>query len=137
MNKETVLIDSSIWVDYFNKTRATTTNKVQTLISENQAVINPIIRLEILSGAKSRKQFNNLSDFLLGLSSLTIDKKVYDHAEKLRFQMRKSGFTISLPDVLIASTAIIFNCSLLHHDEHFDLIARYYPELKNLTQTDP
>jgi hypothetical protein len=135
MNKP-VLIDSSIWVDYFNKARTTTTSKVQTLIRKNQAVINPIIRLEILTGAKSKKQFNNLSDFLLGLTSLKIDKKVYGQAEQLRFEMRKAGFTIPIPDVLIASTAITFDCPLLNCDEHFDVIARYYHELKNITQTN-
>lgn len=129
MNK-IVLIDSSIWVDYFNGISSSTTKQVQQLIKENLAVINPIIRLEILTGAKSKKQFNNLSDFLLGLNSLSIDENVYRQAEQLRFRMRKLGLTIPLPDVLIASTAIIFDCPLLHCDKHFNLIREYFSSLE-------
>jgi predicted nucleic acid-binding protein len=85
--------------------------------------ISPLIRLELLGGTKSPAEFNRLQSRLGALHRMPADEANWETAIQLAFKLRQGGKMIPYTDVLIASAAIVNNCTLLHCDRHFDLMA--------------
>lgn len=125
-----VLIDTSVWIEHFHGHHAAVRRRLYGLLRGRQAAINPIIRMEILTGAKDDDQYEELDDTLTGLIMLPITERIYRQAERLRYDMRRQGSLIPVPDMLIAASAISHRCRLLHLDDDFDRIARHAPRLK-------
>jgi len=85
--------------------------------------INPVVRAELLTGAKDEKQYAELENDFEGLHELELIDAVWRRAERMRFELRRAGHLVPLPDVLIACCAIVYDCELMHADRDFDRIA--------------
>jgi predicted nucleic acid-binding protein len=128
MSESLVLIDSSAWIASLTGQPVAVTQEVsETLIPSQRAAINEIIRLELLTGARDDGHFAELQEQLFGVHLLPITESVWRLAERTRFALRKKGLLASVPDIVIASCAIVYGCELLHCDKHFDRIARHVP----------
>lgn len=124
MNSSLYLIDTSIWILLFRRQPPRDlANKVQELIAANTAAFNQIVKLELLAGARSQQDYSRVSDRLESLVSLPIRDTTWATAGKLIYSLRRSGVTASLPDIIIASTAIEGSAIVLHADADFDRIA--------------
>jgi hypothetical protein len=51
------------------------------------------------------------------------DEANWETAIQLAFKLRQGAKMIPYTDILVAWSAIVNNCTLLHCDRHFDLIA--------------
>lgn len=127
MSKRLVLIDSSIWVSHLSNPPLASARAVPELLHSDRAAVNPIIRIEVLTGARDEAHYAELDDALRGLHQLPLSEAVLRRAERLRFELRRRGRVIPVPDILIASSALIYDCELLHADQHFTLIAQTIP----------
>lgn len=119
-----VLIDTSVWVPFLRKSppRAVK-NEVDGLLAEDRAAIFPMIRLELLGGTKSMKEFERLGSRLAALRQIPVDEANWEMAAELAFKLRQRGKAIPYTDILIGSAAIRADVLLLHADRHFDLMA--------------
>ncbi len=123
MSDRLVLIDSSVWISYLLGQKGTLARSVENLLLNHRAAINAIIRVELLTGARDKAQYAELEDSFRGLHFLELTDAVWRRVERVRFELRRGGHLIPLPDVLIACCALVYNCELLHADRHFDRIA--------------
>jgi len=119
-----ILVDTSIWVDFFHDSRKSKpANILQKLIEEeNDVCICPIIYQEILQGIRDDKTFLKIKFILKNILMInTPIITVADHAVDLYRSLRKKGITIRKPyDCLIASYAILENIFIFHNDFDFD-----------------
>ena len=120
MSDKLVLVDSSAWIPHLLGQRR---SPVEGLLLDNRVAINAVIRIELLTGARDETQYAQMEGSLGGLHSLDLIVSVWKRAERLRFQLRRQGMFIPLPDIVIACCALIYDCVLLHADHHFDRIA--------------
>jgi predicted nucleic acid-binding protein len=97
------------------------------LLAEHRAAINAVIRVEVLTGSRDETQYAALDEQLRGIHVLPLTESVWRLTGRLRFQLKRSGHTMTVADVVIASCAMIHNAELLHRDEHFNIIARHNP----------
>ena len=119
-----VLIDTSVWVPFLRKSPPPTVkNEVDLLLAEDRVAIFPMIRLELLGGTKSTKEFERLGSRLDALHQIPIGDANWDTAAELAFRLRQRGKAIPYTDTLIGSAAILGDVLLLHADRHFDLMA--------------
>jgi predicted nucleic acid-binding protein len=124
MSNNLVLIDTSVWILALRKSPPPAVkDEVAHLLAENRAAIVPLIRLELLGVTKSLDEFNRLNDRLSALHQISADEANWETAIQLAFKLRQQGKIIPYTDIIIASAAIINNCTLLHCDKHFDLMA--------------
>lgn len=125
MSLDMVLIDTSVWLLVLGRKVhiPQVREKVEQLVKENRASVTPMVSLEVLSGAKSKTEFNDLRGQLASLHQLAIDNKEWHQAARLAFELYRQDKTISYTDILIAATALQAGVSLLHADRHFDVIA--------------
>ena len=123
MSERLVLVDSSVWVSYLLGQKESPAHSVERLLLDHRVAVNAVIRVELLTGAKDEAQYAELEDAFKGLHFLELTDAVWRRAERLRFELRRAGCLIPLPDVLIACCALVYHCELLHSDRHFDRIA--------------
>ncbi len=116
-----ILIDTSVWIDYFNGQKNKYTDKLDDLLLSEVIIIGDIILAEILQGFKNDKDFEKAKEYLNNLTCHSISNKdiAIKSAENFR-QLRKKGITVrKTTDMLIGTFCIENNIPLLHNDKDF------------------
>ena len=121
-----ILVDTSIWIDFFGHPDSSYTEKLEKLIKDNnRTAICGIILQEILQGIKEKKSYELTKGRLVKFPFIQTEKEAYLHASSLYRKLSKKGITLPSVDVTIASIAILNNLPLFTKDKHFDLISKY------------
>ena len=123
-----ILPDSSAWIEGFRGTGSAVDLALTRLLDEAQdiAVTEPVI-MELLAGARSKRELRTARARLLALPMLRVDDLVtYERASAVRRACRVAGEPVrNSIDCLIAAVAIREDASVLHADRDFDAIARH------------
>jgi hypothetical protein len=116
-----IIVDSSVWIDYFNGVETPETNKLDTLLGVEQIAIGDLILTEVLQGFRSDDGYQTAKELLTSLQifemlGLNIAIKSVDNYRLLR----KRGITIrKTADVIIATFCIENQNQLLFSDKDF------------------
>lgn len=125
---EIFLLDTSILVLAFRRgAQGAWLEELQSLILQKQAAINPVIRMELLTGCRSEMEYDQLNSRLRAIPLLEITETVWQKAGRISFDLVCKGLTLPTVDILIAASAIHSRCILYHSDRHFTLIAQHIP----------
>ena len=117
-----VLIDTCIWVGFFNRTQSTERMTVDPLLDDDRAAITGMILAEILQGFRRDDQADWVASSLKGLHALEPTWDDWRFVAKLGRQLIASGHRLPLTDPAIAAIALRNDCFVLTTDPHFDLI---------------
>ena len=121
-----ILADTSAWIASFqSEGYASLKEKLRSALERNLLAITGIILCELLQGAKNQTEYESLRARLSALPYLPTPEEFWERAGKLSFALRRKGIVVPTPDVVIAQMALDNQCSVLHCDKHFDLIARH------------
>lgn len=116
-----IVVDSSVWVDYFNGQDTPQTTRLDALLGIEPLAIGDLILTEVLRGFRADADFTQAKDLLLSLAvfeMLGVENAIRS-AEYYR-TLRKRGITIrKTVDVIIATFCIVEGHSLLFSDEDF------------------
>ena len=121
-----VLVDTSVWIDYFRGTDIAEARVLDKLLDEESdlCICGPILT-EVLQGIRDDKQYARTKAMLNSLIYLPLKKARYVEAAALYRNCRRHGETVRSPiDCVIAACAIFSSVSLLHRDRDFEIIAR-------------
>lgn len=128
-----VLVDTSVWIDYFQDRPTEAVAKLANILEDRQPFgITSLIYQEILQGTDSDLTFTRYEKYLQTQTFYHPSDPLASYAEAARLyaRCRRVGITIrSTIDCLIAQTAIEHGLVLLHSDKDFDQLAKVVPEL--------
>jgi predicted nucleic acid-binding protein len=122
-----ILVDSSVWIDFFRGTQNSKTQILKQLFQSTEVSIGDLILTEVLQGftqnAHYRKAKKLLADFeVIAISDPNVAIAAADNYRTLR----KLGFTVRKTiDTLIATRCIEDNLQLLHSDSDFDAFEKH------------
>ena len=128
------LVDTSVWIGYFREEDTESTRFLAEVLDRGYPFgITPEIYQEVLQGAASEDDFEQLAEYLgtqrFYLSESAVES--YREAARLYFRCRRGGITIrSTIDCIIARTTIEHGLILLHSDRDFLNMAEIIPELQ-------
>ena len=118
------LIDTSAWILALRKGDSLRAkDEVDRQVLENRAATSGIIILELLSGTRTKREYQELKEDLGALIQLETPAKIWERASHLAYALKRKGITVPSTDILITAIAMENGCILLHGDRHFDLIA--------------
>jgi tRNA(fMet)-specific endonuclease VapC len=120
--RSNVLVDTSVWIQYFNRLDAKSGKSVEELLREERVVWSGIILTELLQGAKIEREFNAILESMVALPFLKTTQNTWIMAGKISFTLRRKGITIPITDLVIASLALEYNCLIFTLDPHFEKI---------------
>jgi len=125
MQNELFLVDTSVWIFALRKDPVVQIrNRIDSLLREDAVITTGIIKLEVLAGAKTDKEYRRLKTRFDALESLETDDDLWRNACEQGFKLRRRGLTVPATDVLIATCALQGGAILLHADAHFDLMEK-------------
>ncbi len=124
MASEPVLVDTSCWIEYFNRPEEAAADAVRVLIQADRAVLNGVILAELLQGARTEREASRLRYALGAVSWAETSREVYGRAGDLGFQLRRRGVTAPITDCVIAASAETIGGRTLTLDGHFEELAR-------------
>ena len=132
-----ILVDTSIWIDYFNGKGSKHTDTLDAALIEGTVIMGDLILLEILQGFKSDKDYQRAKTTLGTLEQLEMfgNSMVIKCATNYR-ELRKNGITIRrTTDVIIATFCIDNEISLLFQDRDFIPFVEKLGLIPALTET--
>jgi len=127
MSVDRVLVDTSVWVDYFRGSSPLISEKLDRLLTEAEVCVPKIVLAELLQGAKSNREVSAIEDFPEAFTIIDQGPDTWIRAGKLSRQLKSRGKTIHLIDCYIAVIAEESRCAVLTLDDHFEEISRLLP----------
>ncbi len=116
-----ILVDSSVWIAYFNGQMNWQSNLLDDLLQSEHLLIGDLILTEVLQGFRSNRDFKKAKEFFdfLDIVELGGYQIAIQAASNYR-AMRKKGITIRKTiDVIIGTYCIENNVPMLHDDQDF------------------
>ena len=117
-----ILVDASVWIDYFNGRKTWQTNLLDNLLSDVPIIIGDLILAEILQGFRSDNDYKSAKSFLTDLQFHPMGgyRVAVQSAQNYR-TLRIKGVTVRKTiDVIIGTYCIIEDLPLLHDDRDFE-----------------
>ena len=124
-----VLVDSTVWIDFFKGARTPGTEKLLELIEAREDLcVCGFVLTEVLQGIRDEKQFVATRHQMENLIYLNDDRSTFELAATIYRNLRKQGLTIrNSVDCLIAAVVIQHNVALLENDRDYRFIDEHYP----------
>jgi hypothetical protein len=124
-----VLIDSSVWIDFFRGRSAPHTDRLRELITAGEDLcLCGHVLAEVLRGTRHDEQYRKIERRFKVLEFLTMTASTFKASADIYRHLRKRGLTLkNAVDTFIAAVALEQDVHLLHDDSDFDLIAREFP----------
>ena len=129
-----ILVDSSVWIDYFNGKKTTKTDWLDSALGNEPIITGDLILTEVLQGFQNDNDFSTARKLLLSFPFMEMvgQELAIKSALNYRF-LRKNGVTVRKTiDVMIGTFCIHHHLSLLHDDRDFDPMERLL-KLKTIT----
>jgi hypothetical protein len=127
-----IVVDSSVWIDYFTGKSTQGAEKLDSLLGEELVAIGDLILLEVLQGFRTDKDFRQARKLLLSLTVVNMLDVTIALKSAANFRtLRKMGITVRKTiDSIIATYCIENKLPLLHSDKDFQPFHKHL-KLKN------
>jgi len=125
-----VLIDTCIWIPFFNRPQSDEKRAVDELLDEDRAALIGLVLAEILCGFRRDAQADWVASCLRGLRYLEPSWDDWRDAARLHRQLVAGGHSLPLTDLSLVALARRRGAAIYSTDPHFDLIPnlkRYRP----------
>jgi predicted nucleic acid-binding protein len=117
-----ILVESSVWIDYFRGVASPETDRLDGLLEEELLAIGDLILTEVLQGFDPNRDFNQAHEFLTALTIVELGgREIAVRAAKNYRKLRALGVTPRKTiDTIIATRCIESGWPLLYSDRDFD-----------------
>ncbi len=122
-----ILVDSSVWIDYFNGISSKQTDYLDSLLGVEHVAVGDLILMEVLQGFRKDADYEQARDLMLSFDiheMLSTDRAL--KAANCYRELRKKGATVRKSnDVIIGAYCIEVSIPLLFADRDFNLMVRH------------
>jgi len=120
-----ILIDTSIWVDYFRGREIRLADAVDRLLESDRVVTLEIIEAELLRGAKTEKEIDFLKNHFSAIPILEMPSDSWREVGLFSYRLARKGYLPALVDTFIALASINSDIPLFTRDRDFRRIAGF------------
>lgn len=123
--KDRVLIDTSVWIEYFRGKGGSIAERVDEVLSDADVFVPTAVIAELIQGARTEKEISVIEDFIGAFNIIDQTGGTWLKAGRLSFNMKRKGLTAHLVDCYIAVLAEENDCKVFSLDEHFKIIKKF------------
>ena len=122
-----ILVDSSVWVDYFRGVSTPEADLLDSLLGNEPVATGDLILAEVLQGFRGDREFNQARKLLTSLIVIDLGGKAIAIQTAKNFRaLRAKGVTVRKTiDAVIATRCIESGLKLLYSDRDFDPFVRH------------
>jgi predicted nucleic acid-binding protein len=117
-----ILVDSSVWIDFFRNVDTAQAEWLDRHLSDETVLVGDLILAEVLRGFKEDRGFTEAKRLLSRLEQISLcgEDVAVEAARNFR-RLRARGVTVrGTIDVIIATRCLVDDYRLLHSDRDFD-----------------
>lgn len=117
-----ILVDSSVWIDFFRGVSNPQADRLQSLLGVRQLLVGDLVLVEVIQGYSRESDFKTALDLMSRMEALTVGGTDVAIASARNFRtLRAKGITVRKTiDCLIATRCIADGLPLLYSDRDFD-----------------
>ena len=117
-----ILVDTSVWIDYFRGVVTPQSDKLDTLLGVEQVLTGDLILTEVLQGFAKQRDFDAALKLLASLPMVDLGgREIAIQAARNFRVLRSLGATVRQTiDTVIATRCIASGYELLHNDRDFE-----------------
>ncbi len=117
-----ILVDSSVWIDFFRGMRTPQAERLDALLGTTRIAVGDLILAEVLRGVRDEREFQQVRKTLDSFEQVDlVGRDIAIQAAKNFRKLRDLGLTVRKAiDTLIATRCMESNYPLLHSDRDFD-----------------
>ena len=117
-----VLVDSSVWIDYFGNTLNPKVDQLDRTVDYQDVLVGDLVMIEVLQGIRSDREFRIVRQSFSSLEQVTlVDPFIAVKCAKNYRTLRRLGITVRKTiDCVIATWCIENGVPLLHSDKDFE-----------------
>jgi hypothetical protein len=117
-----VLVDTSVWIDFFRGKSTPEICELEQLLGEGEDICTcGIILTEVLQGIRENSDYRKTLARFDAFLYLPMNRSTFLAAASLYRSLRRKGVTIRKPvDCMIAAVSMEHDVPLMHHDRDFD-----------------
>ncbi|MFH1196840.1 MAG: PIN domain nuclease [bacterium] len=122
-----ILVDSSVYIDYFNGIINWHTDELNALLGNELVITGDYILAEVLQGFRSDKDYKIAKEIMQSFPCFNIcnEDLAIKSADNFRY-LRTKGITIrKTVDLIIGTFCIENDIELLHNDRDFEPMGQY------------
>ena len=114
-----ILVDSSVWIDYFTGKKTPAAEKLDSLLGQDLVAIGDLMLVEVLQGFRADKDYRRAKELLLSLTVVNMLDTAITLKSAANFRkLRKKGITVRKTiDAITATYCIENKLPLLHSDK--------------------
>lgn len=122
-----ILVDSSVWIDYFNGRITPKTNWLHSALGNQPILLGDLVLTEVLQGFQRDKDFKTAKNLLLNFPVEEMLGQELAIKSALNYRrLRKKGVTIGKTiDIIIGTFCLHNNYLLLHDDRDFEQLENH------------
>lgn len=122
-----ILVDSSVWIDYFNGTETSQTEWLDSALGSTPIIMGDLILTEVLQGFQNQKEFETAKNLLLDMPFMAMVGREIALASAENYRsLRRRGVTVRKTiDILIGTFCIHYQLPLLHDDRDFEPMVNF------------
>ena len=122
-----ILVDSSVWIDYFRGASTRQTDRLDGLLDREPVAIGDLILVEVLRGFVAHRDFRRAKTLFAPLNLIELGGAEIAHRAAGNYRrLRKAGVTVRKTiDTIIATRCIMDRHTLLHDDEDFEPFVKH------------
>jgi len=122
-----IIVDSSVWIDYFNGKETDQTNLLDASLGSTPIIMGDLILTEVLQGFQSNKDYENAKEMLLQMPFIAMGGLALSLESAMNYRrLRRKGVTVRKTiDVMIATFCIHHQIPLLHDDRDFEPMVEF------------
>jgi predicted nucleic acid-binding protein len=122
-----ILVDSSVWIDYFRGTATPQVERLDALLGMDDLALGDLNLVEVLQGFDSEWDFHRAKSLLTAMTVVELGGREIAVRAARNFRMlRTRGVTVRKTiDTMIATWCIEHGCLLLHDDRDFDPFVKH------------
>ena len=122
-----ILVDSSVWIDYFNGIATGATDRLDALLGRQELATGDLMLAEVLQGFASEREALTAEKLFSSMEVIEIGGREIAIRAAGNFRLlRRKGVTVRKTiDTLIATRCIESRYALLHDNRDFDPFVQY------------
>jgi predicted nucleic acid-binding protein len=125
MSAERIIVDTSVWIEYFRNQSAALVGFVTEVVKNRQVCVPRIVLAELMQGAKSERELSVIGEFMEAFTIIDQTDQTWLNAGRLSYELKRKGKNINLTDCYIAVLAQENDCAVLTLDRHFKDIRQH------------
>jgi predicted nucleic acid-binding protein len=127
----TVIVDTCMWIEFFNRPYSPVKKAIERLLRRNQVVMLGPVAMEVLTGFRRREHADWIASLLVGIPLMPLEWDEWREAAELARVVAARGHRLPMTDLVIAAVAMKHDYDVYSTDPHFDSLpdlGRYSPD---------